>query len=67
MGFDLSLELTVKAHLSGQKVCEVPSVWRDRSKGESRFNLIKWLPIYLKWWIKGLLGPKARVRRQSGH
>lgn len=49
-GFDLSLELLVKAHAAGRRVTEVPSTWRDRTGGESRFRLWKWMPHYLRWW-----------------
>jgi len=49
-GFAYSLELTAKAHAAGWKVVEIPSTWRDRSAGESRFRLMKWLPQYLKWY-----------------
>jgi dolichol-phosphate mannosyltransferase len=49
-GFALSLELTVKAFLRGYRVTEVPSVWRERTAGESRFKLLQWLPSYLHWY-----------------
>ena len=50
-GFCLGLELTVKAHLAGGVVREVPATWTDRTAGESRFRLWKWLPHYLKWYF----------------
>jgi glycosyltransferase involved in cell wall biosynthesis len=50
-GFCLGLELTVKAHFSGQRVEEVPATWTDRVAGESRFKLMKWLPHYLRWYV----------------
>ena len=50
-GFCLGLELTAKAHLQGGRVEEVPAVWRDRTAGESRFQVWKWLPHYLKWYF----------------
>lgn len=49
-GFELNLELTVKAFLAGYRITEVPSTWRDRTAGESRFQLWKWLPRYLHWY-----------------
>ncbi len=55
-GFEIALELTVKAHLMGLKVDEVPSTWRDRAAGESRFRLWDWLPHYLRWYAKALVG-----------
>ena len=49
-GFELALELTVKAHFGGYKVTEVPTTWIYSAK-ESRFYLKKWLPKYLKWYF----------------
>jgi dolichol-phosphate mannosyltransferase len=53
-GFELGIELTVKAHLMGMRVAEVPTTWRDRTAGHSRFQLWKWLPRYLYWYRRGL-------------
>lgn len=50
-GFELNLELTVKAFLGGYRIAEVPSTWRDRTAGKSRFRLWKWLPLYLHWYF----------------
>lgn len=54
-GFELALELTVKAHLGGFKVAEVPTHWTDRTAGESRFQLRRWLPHYLRWYRDAML------------
>jgi hypothetical protein len=72
-GFELNLELTVKAFLAGYRITEVPSTWRDRTSGQSRFRLWKWLPYYLRWYFyafrrKSLapqvteFGPRAAMR-----
>ena len=53
-GFALALELTVKAHFSGERVEEVPATWRDRAAGTSRFRLLAWLPEYLRWYLWAL-------------
>jgi glycosyltransferase involved in cell wall biosynthesis len=50
-GFELNLEITVKAFLSGYKIAEIPATWRDRTEGESKFKLFSWLPQYLKWYF----------------
>jgi glycosyltransferase involved in cell wall biosynthesis len=50
-GFEIGLELTVKAYLAGRLVTEVPSAWTDRSGGESKFQLRQWLPLYLRWYL----------------
>jgi dolichol-phosphate mannosyltransferase len=55
-GFELGIELTVKAHLLGMRVAEVPTTWRDRTAGQSRFRLWQWLPRYLKWYWRGMRG-----------
>jgi hypothetical protein len=53
-GFSLGLELTVKAHFAGERVEEIPATWRDRTAGESRFRLMAWLPLYLRWYFWAL-------------
>jgi glycosyltransferase involved in cell wall biosynthesis len=55
-GFELGLELTVKAYVLGMRVAEVPTTWSDRTAGESRFKLWKWLPRYLHWYWRGMAG-----------
>jgi hypothetical protein len=50
-GFELNLEITVKAFLNRYRISEVPSTWTDRTAGESRFQLWKWLPAYLHWYF----------------
>jgi dolichol-phosphate mannosyltransferase len=55
-GFELGLELTVKAYVLGMRVAEVPTTWSDRTAGESRFRLWKWLPRYLHWYWRGMAG-----------
>jgi glycosyltransferase involved in cell wall biosynthesis len=56
-GFEIALELTVKAHLKGQGVGEIPSTWTDRTAGESRFRMWKWMPNYLRWWFRAAWRP----------
>jgi glycosyltransferase involved in cell wall biosynthesis len=50
-GFELGLELTVKAYIAGMRVTELPNHWYDRTAGESNFQLRKWLPKYLHWYL----------------
>ncbi len=50
-GFEVAMELTVKAFKKGYPICEVPTTWHDRSAGQSRFRLWKWMPHYLKWYV----------------
>jgi glycosyltransferase involved in cell wall biosynthesis len=55
--FDIALELTVKAHLAGAKITEVPSSWIDRTAGTSRFRMWKWMPNYLRWYVRAMAAP----------
>jgi glycosyltransferase involved in cell wall biosynthesis len=59
-GFELNLEITVKAFLQGRRIAEIPSVWIDRTVGTSRFRLWKWLPSYLRWYLHAFRPKHAR-------
>jgi glycosyltransferase involved in cell wall biosynthesis len=50
-GFELGIELVVKAWKSGHLIEEVPTTWRDRVAGKSNFRLWKWLPHYMRWFL----------------
>ena len=54
VGFAYSLELLVKCHRLKNNIAEVPALWEERSEGESRFKLFKWIPQYFKWYLYGL-------------
>ncbi len=65
-GFELALELTVKAHLNGYRIIEVPTTWRDRTQGSSNFKTLQWLPKYLRWYLLGMTCTfRGRPRRPS--
>jgi len=50
-GFTYSIELLVKTHRLGWKICEVPARWFERSAGSSRFRVLRWVPAYLRWYF----------------
>ena len=50
-GFEIGMEILVKSFIRGKRITEVPSTWRDRTGGESKFKLFKWLPHYLHWYF----------------
>lgn len=50
-GFVYSIELLVKCHRLGWKIGEVPALWFQRTHGESRFRVGRWLPAYLRWYF----------------
>jgi dolichol-phosphate mannosyltransferase len=49
-GFCYSIELLVKCHRLGWRIGEVPARWFQRKHGASRFQVVKWLPAYLRWY-----------------
>lgn len=53
-GFEVAIELTYKAFRERKTIVELPTVWTDRTAGESKFQILKWLPQYLKWYFKCL-------------
>ena len=60
-GFELGMELVVKAYLQGFKVLETPTVWTDRQAGKSNFKIIEWLPSYLKWYFMAFKKLKWKI------
>lgn len=54
VGFAYSLELLVKCERIGMKISEIPAQWEERSEGQSKFKLLKWLTQYIKWYFYGL-------------
>ena len=65
-GFELALELSVKATLAGVRLAEVPTTWRDRTAGQSNFKLRKWLPHYLHWYFAAFRGRISRILGRHG-
>lgn len=58
-GFEISMEITLKAYYSGFKITEVPTVWKERTKGKSSFKVFKLLPSYIRlylWAIRKRIG-----------
>ena len=49
-GFEIGLELTAKARRLRRPVAEVPTIWLDRTGGQSNFKLAEWIPRYLRWY-----------------
>lgn len=59
VSFSVTLEVVAKAHCLGFPIAQVPTVWRDRQHGESKFRTGPSVPVYLKWFLVALL--KNRV------
>jgi dolichol-phosphate mannosyltransferase len=66
-GFEIGLELTAKARRLRLPVAELPTIWLDRTIGESHFDLKGWIPKYLRWY-RFAYGPQLsveQVRREA--
>jgi glycosyltransferase involved in cell wall biosynthesis len=53
-GFELGMELAVKAYTDGMCITELPSTWYDRTAGISSFKMWEWIPHYLHWYFYGI-------------
>ena len=49
-GFELGMEILVKAFAAGYRITELPATWKTRCSGQSRFRIMQWLPSYLHWY-----------------
>jgi glycosyltransferase involved in cell wall biosynthesis len=65
--FALALELTLKAHWRGWRLAEVPTTWRDRTAGQSRFRTFGWMPHYLRWYLRALVHAWFGGRKGGAH
>ena len=59
-GFEIGIELVAKARRHRLPVAEIPTIWLDRELGSSNFQLMAWLPRYLKWWLHAF-GPRRAL------
>lgn len=51
-GFEVGLELSYKAYYQNRTISQLPTEWWDRTEGQSNFKLFKWLPKYIRWYLK---------------
>jgi glycosyltransferase involved in cell wall biosynthesis len=64
-GFEIGLELTAKARRLRLPIAEIPTIWLDRQLGSSNFQLLQWIPRYLRWW-RFAFGPKLTYDDLAG-
>lgn len=48
MSFSVTLEIVAKAHLLGYTLVELPTHWKDRTDGVSKFRILPSIPAYLR-------------------
>jgi dolichol-phosphate mannosyltransferase len=58
-GFELGIEMVAKARQRGLPVAEIPTIWLDRSHGQSNFKVREWIPRYLRWYFAAFGGRRA--------
>ena len=64
-GFCYSIELLVKCHRLGWHIGEIPARWYERAHGDSRFQVIRWLPAYMRWYLYAFATTYLRRPAQS--
>ncbi len=50
-GFEISMEITLKAYFAGFSITEVPTFWRGRFIGKSKFYLFKVASAYIQLYF----------------
>ncbi|MBN1405029.1 MAG: glycosyltransferase [Candidatus Omnitrophica bacterium] len=53
-GFASALEITVKAFIAGFRIAEVPTTWKKREAGESKFRITNAAKNYFYWFFWSL-------------
>ena len=53
-GFEISMEIPLKAYYLGFKITEVPTIWKEREKGKSSFKMFRLFPNYSKIYLWGI-------------
>ena len=64
-GFEIGLELCAKARRLRRPIGELPTIWLDRTAGQSNFKLMQWLPRYL-FWFRFAFGRRLSVEQMRG-
>ena len=54
-GFAISMEIALKIYFQGYKISEIPTCWKGRKEGKSKFQVLKIAPLYFKWYIWALM------------
>jgi dolichol-phosphate mannosyltransferase len=63
-GFEVGLELVAKARRRRLPVAELPTIWLERTSGQSHFKLRRWIPHYLRWYFY-TFGPRIEAASEG--
>lgn len=58
-GFEISMEIPLKAYFAGFSITEVPTVWKGREIGKSKFYIFKVAPDYIKLYLWAIFRRKG--------
>jgi len=53
-GFEISVEIPLKAYFLGYKITEIPTTWTDRKVGRSKFKVFRQGPLYGRLYLWAL-------------
>jgi len=59
-GFEISMEIALRAYFAGFKITEVPTSWQGRVMGRSKFYLFKVAPDYFRLYLWAISSKKRR-------
>lgn len=66
LGVELSTDLALQAYFKGYKLTEIPTTWRGRTVGESKFRLLERIPPNLKIYSWAIItSAKRRLKIRS--
>lgn len=54
-GVEASMEITLQAYFNGAKITELPTSWRGRSIGKSKFKILERAPLYFRIYSWAIL------------
>lgn len=65
-GFTIGIELVAKSQIfSNLPIRETPTIWIERSLGNSNFEFFRWLPNYVYWFFWLTINSIKRARRNA--
>ncbi len=62
-GWEMSMEIAIKAFLNGRRMTEIPVIWVERQSGSSQFKLFEWSTSYFKWFLFGVTHINGRGKK----
>jgi dolichol-phosphate mannosyltransferase len=64
LGFEVSMSLTLQAYFAGLRITELPTTWRGRTEGKSKFKFLQRFPRYVSIYMWAI---KERTKQLVSH